>query len=89
MINANVDTFSPKSGLILPQIVKTSPPDVEIFPLQPTFRNNTNHIVKFNLIYTHILLNITEFRRFLTLKVMGQEKIGMRDPPDLSPSLLT
>ena len=40
----NVEIFSPKSGLILPQIVKISPFDVEISPPWPLFRNNTNSI---------------------------------------------
>ena len=49
----NMDTVSPKSGLILPQIVEISSPDVENYPLQQLFRNCTNSIVKLNLIYTH------------------------------------
>ena len=52
MINY-VDTFSPKSELILPQWWKFLPPDVEISSPRPLFRNYTNSIVKLDLIYTH------------------------------------
>ena len=38
--------YPPKSGLILPQIVEISPPDVEISPPLPLFRNYTNSIIE-------------------------------------------
>ena len=48
-----VDTFLPKSGIILPQIVEISSPDVEISPSLSLFRNFTNFFVNQDLIYPH------------------------------------
>ena len=48
-----VDTFLPKSGIILPQIVEISSPDVEISPPRSLFRNFINFIVNQDLIYPH------------------------------------
>ena len=51
----NVDTFLTKIQLILHQIVKISPPTVDISPLRPRliFWNDTTAIVKLDLIHTH------------------------------------
>ena len=47
----NMDTFSPKSGLILPHIVEISPLDMEIYPPWALFWNYS--IVMLDLIYTN------------------------------------
>ena len=85
MINA--DTFSPESGLILPQIVEISLPDVEISTPRPHFRNCTNSIMKLYLIYTHPILPTSDEHQISSIsyhnqglfaqgseKGMGQEK---------------
>ena len=78
----NVDNFSPKSRLILPHIVETSPPDVEISTPRALLRNDSYSIVKVDFIHTNPI-DHHQFRRFPSLvnaflrlrqKSIGREK---------------